>query len=82
MSLAERVAAAQSRSQPGPKCGIAKTLPTLAQPDADALLHLIYKRLDMTGPEVSELLAEEDIDLSPDTVRRHRLGRCRTCNRR
>lgn len=82
MSLAERVRTAEHNSQPGPRCTVVKALHRLDQEDADALLHLVYKRLDLTAPEASEVLAEENIDISPDTVRRHRLGRCRTCNRR
>lgn len=84
MSLAERVRNAEPRNaQPGPACNVQKALASLDQEDADALIELLYRRRDLTSTEVTDLLDDEGIDtISSDTVRRHRLGRCRTCKRK
>ena len=82
MSLAEKVRAATPRSTSRDRCDVAKILPRLSQEDADALDYIIYKRLDLSGAEVSDLLAEESIDLSSDTIRRHRNNRCVGCRER
>lgn len=82
MSLKERAAKASSTKHKGGfPCNVQKALPTLDQEDGDALLELIYDRLDLDAEDVEVLLAEEDIDISAWVVRRHRRGGCRTCKK-
>ena len=79
MGLAERVNEIQPVTK-GPECGVRIALAKLEQDDADALRQLIYKRLDLSGTYVSEILREEGIEgLSHHTITRHRAGNCVKC---
>lgn len=79
MSLAEKARNAKPRTATRVRCDVQKALDTLDQEDGDALLYLVYDRRDLTGVEVADLLDEEGVHVGPDTVRRHRLARCRAC---
>lgn len=78
MGLAERVHDIQPVTK-GPECGVRIALAKLEQDDADALRQLIYKRLDLSGTYVAEILREEGIEVSHHTITRHRAGHCVKC---
>ena len=79
MGLAERVNEIQPVTK-GPECGVRIALARLEQDDADALLKLLYKRLDLSGTYVSEILREEGIEgISSHGINRHRAGQCVKC---
>ena len=79
-SLADHAPQVRSkRPSPGPKCGLLRNVERLDQADADALVALIYVRLDLTTLEVVGVLAEHGIDLDKEVIKRHRQGRCHKC---
>lgn len=77
-ALAER----EKKAQPKPhhKCVVLKALEQLDQEDGDAMLRLIYKRLDLTSTQVVDLLAPE-VRTSDSIVRRHRQNQCEACRK-
>ncbi len=80
-ALAERERAAKPRDT-GQKCRVQKISETLDQEDGDALRRLIYRRRDLSGREISELLFDLGIEIAEDTITRHRRGECRACKRK
>lgn len=79
--LAERERTARPRDK-GPDCDIRRALAGLDdQDDADALRRLVFERRDLSSNDVSNLLVEEGIEISPATIGRHRRNVCARCRK-
>lgn len=69
------------RTIPGPMCGVERVLADLTGEDRDALNHQVSNEYGQPGVigaiRLSLLLKQSGIDLSDNTIQRHRRGVCR-----
>lgn len=78
MSIVERARKAQ-RGRQGPNCGVGIMLATV-QPAYRLDVEQAMADPNIYSTVISEILAQDGIDIAYETIQRHRRGRC-MCNK-